>query len=60
MLPVVRQLGAVREIAHTLFSTAKTRMTKGDHSAEDAQAMLDELSESFSLSLKIGTPDVLR
>ena len=56
-LPVAREMQDIDAVAHTLFSCAQIRLSRGDHEKGDIQTIFEELSEAFQINLKLQRPD---
>ena len=56
-LPVAEQIQDMDLIAHIRFSCARIRLDRGGLQGDEAQAIVDELAESFTLNQKLQRAD---
>jgi hypothetical protein len=52
-LPVAEKIGDLEGLAHIRFSCARIRLERGGFHGGEAQAILDELAESFAILQKV-------
>ena len=58
-LPIAQEMKDIDFIAHIRFSCAQIRLDRGDHEKGGIQAIFEELSEAYEISLKLQRPDFI-